>query len=124
MRTSTKLKALVITSETKLAEALQDMLKRLGWQCLVAISSEAAVDCLRANHFDLIFTNYSAQQGNAFHFLCCLRRERCQVPAVVISSNADFLKWAPAVTLNIPALLRTPFSITDLKATLAHVSLP
>jgi CheY-like chemotaxis protein len=94
------------------------MMARLNWDCEVVISREIAVDRLKAAHFDVLITEYRMPQGNALHFVCCLRQEGIVLPAIVMSGDAQVLRLTPKELLTIPAVLHKPFTVSELNAAL------
>ena len=111
-------KALILDREPLWVGLFTAMLDRLNWDCEVVMSREAAVDRLKAAHFDVLITEYRMPQGNALHFVCCLRQEGIVLPAIVMSGDAQVLRLTPKELLTIPATLLKPFTVSDLDAAL------
>ena len=111
-------KALILDREPLWVGLFTAMLDRLNWDCEVVMSREAAVDRLKAAHFDVLITEYRMPQGNALHFVCCLRQEGIVLPAIVMSGDAQVLRLTPKEVLTIPATLLKPFTVSDLDAAL------
>ena len=107
-------KALVLDHEPLFME----MMAALDWDCEVVESREKAVVRLNAEHFDVLITEYHMPQGNGFHFICCLRQEGINLPAIVTSSDAQALRLTPKELLTIPAVLHKPFTVSELNAAL------
>lgn len=111
-------KALVLTVEPPLGEQITAMMEA-NWDCEVVGTPEKALARLKAAHFDAVMTNYKLPQlpqGNALHFISCLRQEGITVPAIVMSEDDEVLRTVPKEALNIPAVLRKPFTASDLRA--------
>jgi len=111
-------KALILDREPLWVGLFTAMLDRLNWDCEVVMSREAAVDRLKAAHFDVLITEYRMPQGNALHFVCCLRQEGIVLPAIVMSGDAQVLRLTPKELLTIPATLLKPFTVSELDAAL------
>jgi len=111
-------KALILDREPLWEGLFTAMMARLNWDCEVVMSREAAVDRLKAAHFDVLITEYRMPQGNALHFVCCLRQEGIGLPAIVMSGDAQVLRLTPKEVLTIPATLLKPFTVSDLDAAL------
>ena len=114
----TKPKALILDREPLWEGLFTAMMARLNWDCEVVMSREIAVDRLKASHFDVLITEYRMPQGNALHFVCCLRQEGIGLPAIVMSGDAQVLRLTPKEVLTIPATLLKPFTVSDLDAAL------
>jgi len=112
-------KALILDQEPLFVE----MMAKLDWDCEVVESREKAVTRLQAAHFDVLITDYHMPQGNGFHFICCLRQEGINLPAIVTSPDAQALRLTPKELLTIPAVLLKPFTFSELKAAL-NAALP
>ena len=114
-----RLKALVLNDELPFEEQITAMMEAANWDCEVVGTPEKALARLKAAHFDVLMTNYKLPQlpqGNALHFISCLRQEGITVPAIVISEDVEVLRTVPKEALNIPAVLRQPFTASDLRA--------
>ena len=116
-------KALVLDHEPLFAPLFGAMMAKLDWDCEVVESREKAVVRLNAEHFDVLITEYHMPQGNGFHFICCLRQEGINLPAIVTSSDAQALRLTPKELLTIPAVLHKPFTVSELNAAL-NAALP
>jgi CheY-like chemotaxis protein len=114
-----RLKALILDQEPLFVE----MMAKLDWDCEVVESREKAVTRLLAAHFDVLIIDYRMPQGNGFHFICCLRQEGINLPAIVTSPDAQALRLTPKELLTIPAVLLKPFTVSELKAAL-NAALP
>ncbi len=100
------------------------MLLSLDWDCQVAADEDAAAALLESGYFDVLITDYHMPHDNAFHFICCLRREGIVLPAIVMSGNAGILQLTPKDLLNIPAVLSKPFGLSELAAALREACGP
>ena len=119
MTTRKRPKALVLDHEPLFEALFAVMMEKLNWDCEVVTSREKAVARLKAGHFDVLITDYQMPQGNGFHFICCLRQEGINLPAIVMSSDAQALRLTPKEMLTIPAVLLKPFTASELSAALA-----
>jgi CheY-like chemotaxis protein len=111
-------KALVLDHEPLFEALFTAMMAKLDWDCEVVMSRENAVGRLKAAHFDVLITDYHMPQGNGFHFICCLRQEGINLPAIVMSADAQALRLTPKELLTIPAVLHKPFTVSALNAAL------
>jgi CheY-like chemotaxis protein len=111
-------KALILDREPLYEGLFKAMMERLDWECEVVTSRENAVARLKDAHFDVLLTEYRMPQGNALHFVCCLRQEGIYLPAIVMSADAQALRLTPKDLLTIPATLLKPFTVSALNAAL------
>jgi len=116
-------KALVLDDELPFAKLFTMMMVMVGWDCEVITGQEKALARLKAEHFDVLITDYPMPQGNGFHFICCLRRDGITLPAIVMSGDAQVLEITPKDLLYIPSVLHKPFTASELRAALAKISL-
>jgi CheY-like chemotaxis protein len=123
MTTRKRPQALVLDHEPLFEPLFKAMMEKLNWDCEVVMSREKAVVRLNAAHFDVLVTDYHMPQGNGFHFICCLRQEGINLPAIVTSQDAQALRLTPKELLTIPAVLLKPFTFSELKAAL-NAALP
>ncbi len=118
-------KGLVLTVEPPLGEQITAMMEAANWDVEVVGTPEKGLARLKAAHFDVLMTNYKLPQlpqGNALHFISCLRQEGITVPAIVMSEDGEILRTVPKEALNIPAVLRQPFTASELVAALGDLS--
>jgi DNA-binding response OmpR family regulator len=108
-----RFKVLAMDADPPFAKHLPMMLDTLGCDCEMALSQEKAQERLRAEHFDVLIAEYHMPCGNAFHFICCLRRAGLMLPAIVMSHDERILELTPDI-LNIPAVLVKPFGLSQL----------
>jgi len=121
-----QLKALVLNDELPFKKLITTMLEEANWDCEVVGTAEKALARLKAAHFDVVMTKYKLPQlpqGNALHFISCLRQDGITVPAIVMSEDGEVLRTVPKEALNIPAVLLQPFTASDLGAAFAALSL-
>jgi len=107
--------ALILDDEPLFEGLFKIMMARLDWDCEVVASRERAVDRLKEAHFNVLITEYRLSQGNGLHFICCLRQEGINLPAIVMSGDANILQMVPKDLLTIPAVLLKPFTASDLR---------
>jgi DNA-binding NtrC family response regulator len=116
-----KPRALILSHEPTYDKAFISMMPLLNWDCEIVTSPERALARLQASHFDALFTNYHMPHGNGLHFICCLRRDGIMVPAIIMSENIEVLRYVPKNLLTIPAAILKPFTISELRETLATI---
>ena len=119
-----RLKALVLSDEVPFAKSITAMMEAANWDCEVIACPEKALARLKGRHFDLVLTDYrvpNLPQGNALHFISCLRREGMTLPAILMSEDAKALRNVPKDQLNIPAVLLRPFTASELRTVLSAV---
>ena len=112
-----RLKALVLNDELPFEKQITAMMEAANWDCEVVGTPEKALARLKAAHFDVVITNYKLPQlpqGNALHFISCLRQDGITVPAIVMSEDGEVLRTVPKKALNIPAVLLKPFTASEL----------
>ena len=114
-------KALILDREPLYEGLFKAMMERLDWECEVVTSREKAVARLKDAHFDVLLTEYRMPHGNGLHFVCCLRQEGINLPAIVMSADAQVLRLTPKELLTIPATLLKPFTVSELNAALKSV---
>jgi CheY-like chemotaxis protein len=112
-----RFQALVMDDEAPVRNLVRAMTKGLGLDCEVAGSHEQARTLLQAQDYDVLIADYHMPSGNAFHFICSLRRDSIRLPAIVMSGDAHILRLAPDI-LTIAAVLMKPFSPAELSAAL------
>jgi CheY-like chemotaxis protein len=110
--------ALVVDDEALVRDLVRKMMEVMGWDSEGAASHAQARVLLQAKDYDVLIADYHMPCGNAYHFICGLRRDGIGLPAIVMSGDAPILRLAPQI-LTIAAVLVKPFGSSNLRAALA-----
>lgn len=127
-------RALLIDDEPEVAEALADILARLGYRCSHADSGATARAVLAQDQFDLILSDLRMAEEDGMELFRWLERARPDLAGAVAFVTGDILNVAAAGFLvgsgrpfiekpfNIEAIARLAQSVADHRAGLAPVS--
>ena len=97
---------LVVDDDRPCRNSIQKVLEREGYTVQVAADVDSALEAISDRRFDLIVCDYRMPAKSGLDLLLQLKRQRCQVPVVMISAFADSLTEAAFVELGAVALLR------------------
>jgi DNA-binding response OmpR family regulator len=111
-------RALVLDDEQPFERLFTLFMAMLEWNCEVVNNPGDALALLKKSAFDVIITDYHLLQTNGLHFLCLVRAQGIETPAIVMSGDLKALRNIPKDLLNVRAIIRKPFSGSDLDAAL------
>lgn len=109
-------RALVVDDEPMLLRLLARTLEQLGFEVVAKGSSPAALQCLTAQPFDLLVTDFRMPTLNGLQLLRCAVDQHVRVPAIVISGSPELTRRSFARDLGVVAFLKKPFLLANLQA--------
>ena len=111
---------LLVDDEELLRAGVQEMLEIQGYTVIAATNGQQALECLDAQHIDLIITDLVMPKMNGIDFVQQLRQVRPDVPVIVVSgSTRNIMQRYGIDTIQVPgadASLPKPFKGADLVA--------
>lgn len=117
---SSKLNVLVIDNDEAILEMFKDVLGTCGWNCVTANSGSTALERLRQSRFDLIFLDLMMPAMNGAVAFREIRKLDQDVPVVMITGHCDSNLMAEALESGSFAVMKKPFSPSDVRWTLNH----
>jgi DNA-binding response OmpR family regulator len=88
--------------------SIQKVLEREGYYVASAADVDGALEALRAARFDLVVCDYRMPGKTGIDLLQEMRRERREVPVLMISAYADAATEARALELGAVDLMKKP----------------
>lgn len=80
---------LVVDDDPDVAEAIQAILERSGFQVVVANGAEAGLEALRAREFDVVVTDLIMPKVNGLELIRKLRVQHSRVRVIAISGGGS-----------------------------------
>jgi DNA-binding NtrC family response regulator len=105
---------LVVDDEQGIREILQEDLIAEGFEVRTASTINLAIQLIKNNHFQYIFSDYHMSSGDSMDLLKEARRIDPKVPFFIVSGFADDVE-ARLISLGVTGILKKPYSINDLK---------
>jgi DNA-binding response OmpR family regulator len=108
---------LIVDDETDLADTCARLLKREGYECLVAYGMEDAIALFDARHPKLVLSDITLPTGDGFEIARHVRQHAPGTPVILMTAyhsgnSADEARLAGAA-----GYLRKPFANAELVAT-------
>jgi CheY-like chemotaxis protein len=110
--------ALVADDEEHIRELFRVSLDQLGWDAVLVRSGEEAVEQVREQGFDIVFIDLLMSGINGSEAFKQIRRIDPEAPVVIVTGYADSNPMQEALLTGPFALMRKPFSISDLRLVL------
>ena len=112
---------LVIDDETSIAQLLEDALTGVGHTVEIAISGREGVELATVSDFDLVMTDLGMPDMSGWEVATTIRRERPNVPIVLVTGWATTLSEDEVERCGINAVVHKPFEIQELLDTASRV---
>jgi two-component system, OmpR family, phosphate regulon response regulator OmpR len=112
---------LVVDDDKTCRDSIQRVLEREGHRVETAENADAALQRLRAQHFDLLVCDYRMPGKTGIDLLIELRLENSTVPVLMISAYADASVHEAFERLGGLEVLRKPIRRRDLVSQAARV---
>jgi PAS domain S-box-containing protein len=107
---------LVVDDEEVIAQVLENMLTRLGYEVTTRTGSVEALNVFQAHpeRFDLVITDMTMPNMTGDRLAQSIRQTRSEIPIIVCSGFSEQLSQEKAKTLGIKGFIMKPVVIKDL----------
>lgn len=110
-------RALVVDDERMVRSLVCRILARAGFDVLEAGNGEGALELVRACDFELVISDVQMPVLGGLELAQLLKRERPELPVILVSGNFELSDGQTPADYGAFAVLRKPFSITELQRT-------
>lgn len=104
-------RVLVADNEVNLCKVLAARLQQSGLQCVVAYDGVQALEIIRSQPVDVAVLDVRLPRQNGVQILREIRRDRPQLPCILITAFDDVELHEEAVRLGANAILQKPFDL-------------
>ncbi|HSW63291.1 MAG TPA: sigma-54 dependent transcriptional regulator [Dissulfurispiraceae bacterium] len=115
---------LIVDDETDMAVALEESLKRVGFQPTVFHNAADVLQKVNPADFSLIITDMKMPRMTGIEFLQEIRRRGIYVPVIVITGFGTVQNAVDAMKLGATDYVMKPFSFDALQATIERIMPP
>lgn len=105
---------LVVDDEQGIREILQEDLVGEGYEVKTASTINLAIQMIKNNKFNYIFSDYHMSNGDSLELLKEARRVNPLVPFFIVSGFTDDVE-GKLLDLGVTGILKKPYSIDELK---------
>jgi CheY-like chemotaxis protein len=112
------LRALVADDEESVLTVLSEMLRGMGHQVTPALGGPAAIDALRSETFDVVFTDLGMPEVNGWDLASVVKSRRAECAVVLVSGWGFQLEEDAAQARGVDRVMAKPFSFQDVERTL------
>ena len=105
---------LVADDDKTCRDSIRKVLEREGYRVESAPDVDGALEALRAGRFDLVVCDYRMPVKTGIDLLQEMKRERRDIPGLMISTYADAATETRALELGTVDLMRKPIRRQDL----------
>jgi len=120
----TALRALVVDDEEAVLSVLAEMLRGGGHHVTTALGGIAAIDTLRGNSFDVVFTDLGMPEVTGWDLASIVKARRPECAVVLVSGWGFQLEEEAAHSRGVDRVMAKPFSFGDVEATLRALFAP
>lgn len=108
---------LIVDDETEVAKTCARVLRRSGFDCLVAYDSPEAFALFDSQHPALVLSDINLPSGDGFEIASYVRGKSPGTPVVLMTTNHNSNVPAQAARAGAARYLRKPFSNAELTST-------
>ena len=112
----TSLRALVVDDEETVMLVLSEMLRAMGHHVTAALGGSAAIEILRSEQFDVVFTDLGMPEVNGWDLASVVKSRRAECAVVLVSGWGFQLEEDAAATRGVDRVMAKPFSFGDVEA--------
>lgn len=109
-------KILIVDDEPDLVATCVRLLRRAGYEPLVALNGREAMEFVDAEHPDLVLTDLRLPEADGLAVLRHARRGVRKIPVILFTAFASEASRSQALQEGAAAYLPKPFSLTELRA--------
>jgi CheY-like chemotaxis protein len=117
-RTPTSLRVLVVDDEESVLTVLAEMLRGTGHHVSTALGGPAAIEVLREQTFDVVFTDLGMPDVNGWDLASLVKARHPECAVVLVSGWGFQLEQDAATARGVDRVMAKPFSFTDVEGTL------
>jgi CheY-like chemotaxis protein len=114
----TALRVLVVDDEEAVLSVLAEMLRGGGHQVATALGGLAAIETLRGQSFDVVFTDLGMPEVTGWDLASIVKARRPECAVVLVSGWGFQLEEEAAHSRGVDRVMAKPFSFGDVEATL------
>lgn len=107
--------------EESVCKAIKMMLEFDGHTVQTADGGENALALIKNDNFDLVITDYSMGNMKGDRMAAQIRQDHPKLPIIMITAFADDFRESGKPTLDVDAVVNKPFSLKELRETIAQV---
>ncbi len=117
-RAPTALRILVVDDEEAVLYVLAEMLRGTGHHVTTALGGPAAIDVLREQTFDVVFTDLGMPDVNGWDLASLVKARHSECAVVLVSGWGFQLEEDAAHSRGVDCVMAKPFSFTDVESAL------
>jgi CheY-like chemotaxis protein len=112
------LRVLVADDEESVLTVLAEMLRGMGHQVTPALGGPAAVDLMRLESYDVVFTDLGMPEVNGWDLAAVVKSRRPECAVVLVSGWGFQLEEDSALARGVDRVMAKPFSFHDVERAL------
>jgi signal transduction histidine kinase len=117
-RTPASLRVLVVDDEESVLTVLAEMLRGTGHHVTTSLGGPAAIEVLRDQMFDIVFTDLGMPDVNGWDLASLVKARHPECAVVLVSGWGFQLEQEAAHSRGVDRVMAKPFSFTDVESTL------
>jgi CheY-like chemotaxis protein len=114
----TAMRVLVADDEESVLSVLAEMLRGMGHHVAAALGGPAAVEVLRGEAFDVVFTDLGMPEVNGWDLASVVKSRRPECAVVLVSGWGFQLEEDAAASRGVDLVMGKPFSFGDVEGAL------
>ena len=116
------LNILIVDDEEEHARATAEVLERVGYNCQIATSGEAALDLMQKEAVDIIITDLVMEGADGMEILEAAKEKLAEVEVIVLTGYGTVESAVQAMQKGAATYLRKPVNMEELRAVVAKAA--
>lgn len=116
------MRVLLVEDEQYLAEAVQHLLKRSGYEVDLAADGEVGLGYARSDAYDVIVLDNMLPKRSGIEILRTLRREGYETPVLMLSAKSEVMDKVEGLEVGADDYLAKPFKTDELIARIRAIT--
>ncbi len=113
---------IIVDNNEVLLNMLRAGLSKEGYRCETTTSSQAALECVADSHFDVLITDIVMPGLDGFELAEKAKKLRPDMAVIIMTGFIDDFSYDRAMEAGASDFIKKPFTLSEMKMRLHHVS--
>lgn len=113
---------IIVDNNEVLLNMLREGLSKEGYRCETTTSSQIALECIAASHFDILITDIVMPGLDGFELTEKAKKLRPDMAVIIMTGFIDDFSYDKAMEAGASDFIKKPFTLSEMKIRLHHVA--
>ena len=110
---------LAVDDEPNMRRLLEISLRQAGYKALIASNGKAALEIIKAQHIDLVVSDFHMPSMNGLALLAAIRQQSESLPFIMVTAQGEIKTAVEAMKLGASDYILRPFELETLEIAIA-----